>query len=185
MASVVGICNNALIKLGEDTIISLTEDSKQARLCAQIFNDTRDLVLRDHPWNFAVRRVELAQLTTTPAFGYNYEYQLPSNALRVLGMEDDDVEFKVEGRKLLTDESTAKITYIYQSDDPAEWDALFREALAAKLAAELAIPLADSNTLQANMVELYNRKISDARSANATEGTPEVITAETWLDVRY
>jgi len=41
MASTVDICNGALNQLGATTILSLTEDSKNARLCNNTFTNRR------------------------------------------------------------------------------------------------------------------------------------------------
>ena len=60
MASVVEICNGSLNQLGATTILSLTEDSKNARLCNQRYTQVRDAVFRSHPWNCLQKRVELA-----------------------------------------------------------------------------------------------------------------------------
>ena len=49
MASVVDICNSALNQIGASNIISLTEDSKAARLCNQRYTFVRDSVFRAHP----------------------------------------------------------------------------------------------------------------------------------------
>lgn len=184
MASIVGICNNALAKLGEDVIISLTENSKAARTCNLLFESIRDALLRSHPWNFAIRRVELAQLTTTPVFEWSYEYQLPTDCLRALMLEEDDIEFKIEGRKLLTDNDTAKLKYIARVEDPNEYDTLFAELLSARLAAEMAPILSDSTTLAQLMWELYQQKLKETRSMDAQEGSPENITANTWVESR-
>ena len=62
MASVLGICNSGLIKLGASTIMSLTEGTKNANLCNEQFAKLRDEVLRGHNWNFAIARAKLAQL---------------------------------------------------------------------------------------------------------------------------
>ena len=51
MASVVDICNGALNQLGATTIVSLTEDSKNGRLCNARYTQIRDSVFRSHPWN--------------------------------------------------------------------------------------------------------------------------------------
>lgn len=186
MASVVGICNNALIKDGQDVITALTEDSKAARLCNQLYEDVRDAVLRSHPWNCAVTRKALALLSSTPDWGYAYEYQLPTSpyCLRVLRMDYLDYEFKIEGCKLLTDQGAANILYIARITDPNQFDKLLIEAIAARLASELAYPLTASNTLSVNMWKLYESKLSEARGVDAQEGTPDEIEADTWLNER-
>ena len=103
MASKVSIANNALTELGADRIMSFTEDSDNARHINAIFDQCLDMMLQEHPWNFARYRQELAQGVETPDFDYDYQYTLPTNpyCLRVLRAEDD-INFVIEGRKLLS-----------------------------------------------------------------------------------
>jgi hypothetical protein len=186
MASVAGICNNALIEIGQDTITSLTENSKAARLCNQLYEDVRDAVLRSHPWNCAVTRATLGLLSSTPAWGYAYEYQLPTDpyCLRVLRMDYLDYEFKIEGRKLLTDQGTANILFIFRITDPNQFDKLLIETISGRLASKLAYPLSGSKTLGKEMWKLYESKLVEARGVDAQEGTPDEIEADTWLNER-
>jgi hypothetical protein len=182
--SVVQIINNALIKIGASAILTLTENSESARAANLIYEQVRDASIRDHVWNFAIRRVELAQNSTAPAFEFSYQYNLPSDCLRVLRMEDMGMYYKIEGGKLLTDEGTAKILYLSRVEDVNLFDALFVEALSARIAAELSVTLSESNTLYTNMMEIYQRKIADARSMDAQESGYQEIIADTWLDSR-
>ena len=182
--SVVQIVNNALIKIGASAILTLTENSEAARAANLIYEQVRDASIRDHVWNFAIRRVELAQNSTAPAFEFSYQYNLPSDCLRVLQMEDMGMYYKIEGGKLLTDEGTAKILYLSRVEDVNLFDALFVEALSARIAAELSVTLSESNTLYSNMMEMYQRKIADARSMDAQESGYQELIADTWLDSR-
>jgi hypothetical protein len=62
---------------------------------------------------------------------------------------------------------------------------MFVEALSARISAELAVTLAESNSLYQNMMEMYQRKILDARSMDAQEsGGQDEIVADTWLGSR-
>jgi hypothetical protein len=183
--SVVQIVNNALVKLGANAILSLTEDSEAARAANLIYEQIRDAVLRDHVWNFAKKRIELAKDSDTPAFEFSFQYTLPSDCLRVLQMEDLDMIYKIESGKLLTDESPAKILYVSRVEDVNLFDSMFVEALSARISAELAVTLAESNSLYQNMMEMYQRKILDARSMDAQEsGGQDEIVADTWLGSR-
>ena len=182
--SVVQIVNNALVKIGANAILTLTEDSEAARAANLIYEQIRDACIRDHVWNFAVNRVELAQNSTAPAFEFSYQYNLPSDCLRVLQMQDMSTLYKIEGGKLLTDDGTAKILYLARVEDVNLFDAMFVEAFSARLAAELSVTLSESNTLYSNMMEMYQRKISDARSMDAQESGYIEIVADTWLDSR-
>jgi len=191
MATEVSICANALRRLGDDPITSLTDDTERARLCNAFYSDARDAVLRSHPWNFAITRATLAQLSDTPAYGFNYQYALPTNpyCLRVLEMEYKDYIFKVEnvathGRVLLTDEGTAKILYIARITDTTLFDAMFVDTLTAKLAVDLAYPVTNSMQVQTNMQKLYQLKLSEARSIDGQEGFIDDLVSDTFTDFR-
>lgn len=191
MASEVAIVNAALIKIGEATIVSLSDASKPARLGNAIYGDIRDAVLQAHPWNFALARASLAANVIAPAWGFTYAYDFPSTpdyCLRVLSIESDGIQgvvWKTEGRQIVTDEGAPlNILYIKQVTDPALFTPLFRECLAARLAAELAEPLKQSGPMKEMMEQLYVRKIQEARTADAQEGTPDDITADEWLTAR-
>jgi len=191
MATEVSICSNALRKLGDDPITSLTEDTERARLCNAFYESSRDSLLRSHPWNFAITRATLAKLSSTPAYGFAYQYALPTDpyCLRVLEMEYQDYIFKIEnlatvGRVLLSDESTAKILYIGRITDTALFDSLFVDTLTAHLALKLAYPITNSVTLQAQMQKLYQAKLSEARSVDGQEGFIDDLVSDTFTDFR-
>ena len=185
MASEVQLCNLALAKVGNEQITSLTENSKAARLCNLVYEPMRDATLRAHPWNFAIKRIELAANTLTPAYEYNTQFTLPSDFLRLIGTNMlDTAKFTVEGNQLLCNASALKIKYIYAVTDPNVFDRLFNEALSARIAAELSIAMTDNRSLTVDLFNLFSTKLSDARTADATEGTPDDITADTWLNSR-
>tara|TARA_R110000822_G_scaffold98351_5_gene222535 strand:+ start:2229 stop:2810 length:582 start_codon:yes stop_codon:yes gene_type:complete len=185
MASVVQICNLALAKIGDEQITSLTENSKAARLCNLVYEPMRDATTRAHPWNFAVTRVALAADVTAPTYEYDARFALPSDFLRLLGTDLlDTAKFLVESGYILCDASTLNIRYVQQVTDPNRYDWLFIEALSARIAAELAIAIADNRALSVDLFNLFSTKLADARTADATEGTPEDLTADTWLNSR-
>jgi hypothetical protein len=182
--SVVAIVNNALIKVGANSITSLTENSEAARAANLVYAQLRDTVLRDHPWNFAVTRAACALDSNTPAFDWSYQYFLPDGCLRVLRLQYVDQEYEVEGRLILTNASPCNIKYIAQVTDPNLFDAMFIEALSARIAAELAVTLAESSTLAKMMSEVYREKIMDARSIDGMESGNRQLEGSTWLDSR-
>ena len=191
MATEVSICSNALRRLGDDPITSLTDHSERARLCNAFYEDARDACLRSHPWNFAITRASLTQLSDSPVYGYDYQYALPTNpyCLRVLAMEFEDYIFKVEnfstqGRVLLTDEETAKIIYIARITDTTLFDSLFVDTLITKLASDLAYPVTNSLKVQEQMYRLYQLKLSEARSIDGQEGFIDDLVSDTFTDFR-
>lgn len=188
MSSSTQICNIALSKIGEDTILSLSENSRSARICNLIYSDMRQAVLRSSHWNFAITRVELALLTTTPVYGFGHQFQLPSDMLKIIGTSYDsynDVKYHIEGDRLLTSESSISITYIKDFTDEGKFDPLFREALSARIAAEAAVFLTDDEPLHDRMMIEFQTKIAIARSANSQEGTPRGLETTTWTNSRF
>jgi hypothetical protein len=184
--SAVGLANQALFMLGQKSIISMTEDSEAARLCNGRYAYNRDATLRSYPWNCAMARATLALSGTAPIWGYDHKYALPTVplCLRVLSMEES-YKWKVEGRFLATDADTCNILYIAQVTDVTEMEVLLREAIAARLAADICFALTGSSTQQDKMWAIYEQKIRQAKSIDAQEGTPEDITDDTFNDSRY
>ena len=196
MASVVDICNSALNQIGASNIIALTEDSKAARLCNQRYEFIRDATFRAHPWNSLTIRVSLAPDATAPVFEFTQQFTLPTEpfCLRVLGLSDPNILYRIEGRKLLCNASTVEMIYIGRVVDPNEYDTLLIETLAAALAADLAYPLVGSSALGANMYSLYQTKLTEARFVDATEDNQintSVVTegrqvaADTFINARF
>ena len=193
MASIVGICNGALNQLGATTILSLTEDSKNARLCNSRFTQVRDALFRTHPWNCLQKRIQIAADSTAPAWGFSFAYTLPADCLRLLRILDYDSNYKVEGRKILSNTSTMKILYISRVTDPNEYDELLRETLSASLSADIAFAVTSNNTTSQNMYQLYQEKLKDARFVDSTEGQnveqdlgmTDVIDAGTFINSRF
>lgn len=173
MASTIHVCNLALAKLGARTIESLTENSKEARLCALFLDSSRDELLRAHPWNFAAARATLARLSEPPAFGYARAFQLPPDCLRVRRLNGDvRAVFEIEGRQLLTDQDQARILYTARVEDPTRFDPLFVQALAARLAAELCVPIAKSAALAERLWKLSELMAERAGLEDARESSP-------------
>jgi hypothetical protein len=170
MASEVDICNGALNQLGASTILSLTEDSKNARLCNARYTQIRDSIFRSHLWNCLMKRVELAKDTETPSWGFSYQFTLPADCLRVVTILNYDYDYKIEGRKILANHGTVKIQYVSRITDPNQYDELLRECISAGLAADIAYGITSSNPVSSNMYALFQDKLREARFVDATEG---------------
>lgn len=184
------ICNLALMRLGAMPILSMDQQCKAAIALKANFDLILLIVLRDHPWNFAEKRASLAQLSEAPLFGYDYAYQLPVDRVRVLGLVggedklDPTLDFKIEGDQLLTNQTSAKIQYIYKVTDPAKFDAKFSSALASRLAAEIAYHLTGAAAMKKQMMAEYLQELADARSIDAQENPPEIYSTNDWMDAR-
>jgi hypothetical protein len=186
MPSVVDTINEALDRVGERPITSLSDGTPPANLASRMWPNTRDKVLRDHPWNFAVKRTITAPDTAAPDWGFLYQHSLPSNCLRLIEIRDlDRDQYQLESNKILTDEDTLYIRYIARITDPNEYDALFFDAVATRLAFDMCESLNQSNSKQKLLWDQYQDAIKRARSTDAVENPPSVFAEDRWIEVRY
>lgn len=183
--SVVDICNNALIRIGSDTITSLNDVDKNSTACNAIYVQARDMLLRQHLWNFAIKRAQLAQETTAPAFGFKYSYPLPSDFVRTVKLEDTRSHFKIEQGKLLTDDSTVKLIYIARIEDPTKFDPLFVEALTLTLAIKLTYIGIGSNSREQALKEEFNKVMFIAKQVDGQDDIPDSLDASTYLESKW
>jgi len=191
MASVVNICNSALNLIGASTISALTEDTKNARLCNQRYSPVRNRIFRSHNWNCLVKRVELAQNSTGPVMEYTYAYALPSDCLRVLRIYngttnsiESDLEYKIEGKNVITNQTTVYLVYTSLDTDPNNYDAYLREAISHQLGADLAYAITNNATLAKNLMARADERLREARFIDSTENSLETIEATEFTNAR-
>ena len=180
----VGICNSALLKVGAYQISSLSDNTRASNTCAQMYPVLRDEVMRASPWRFALAQIVLATPDgTAPPFGYNAAYDIPANVLRV--WQVDTNPWTEIGNQILCEKADGiNCLCIVQNTDPTSWDAQFAEALAFRLASEIALSLVQSVPLKQEMDKNYKETLAAARSSNAVIGTPERFIADFWSKSR-
>jgi hypothetical protein len=188
VTSSVQIMNSALIKLGAERIASEDESNLRAKLCKEQYPKRRDMLLRAHPWKFAVRRSELAAVDPKPDdFGdWGYVFQLPTDVCRILQLVDICAEtpWDTENQYLLIDESEVTIRYISRITDVTKFDDNFIEALAWDLAADIAFALTQKQDLADSCVKRAEKELALARSFNAQQGSVQRVQAEDFLNAR-
>lgn len=186
------VANMAVTTLDETHISSLDDDTVLGRFMASQFGFVRDEMLCLHPWVFAKKRAVLAPLGTAPAFGWAYQYLLPSDCLRLLPLRQNGahngrlVPFEAEGRMILTDAGTAlPIHYIRKVTNASEYHPLFARAFGERLAVLAAQRVTGKSGYVDKAIALYRAALADAYMTNALDsGTPEEQNRQGILDVR-
>jgi len=182
----VEICNSALVKIGAEFINDFSDDSTEARLCNLRYDFIRRKVLRGHPWNFALKRVQLAKIAAVPLYQFESQFILPQDVLRVIELADasDLVDWVVEGRVLLANQSTAKIKYIANITDTSQFDAHFDEVIAWELAWDLVYKITESISLRQQLRDDLKDEKPRAMSFDAQEGQLQSVESNEWIDAR-
>lgn len=162
------ICNVALTFLGEEVIGDIADNVQ----CVLYYPTCRDHLLRKHTWNFAEKRQTLAQITAGPIFEFKYKFQLPNDYIKVIRLYNDDTEYRIEGKTLLTNSSSVKLIYTARIIDPNVFDSMFITALQFRLASYLAIGLKQSNSLFDQFRNYAEEEVFNAQVKDSQEGTP-------------
>ena len=173
MASEVQIAKLALQHIGDRWDISdLTEATPEAEQVNLVFDDTRDALLRQHPWNFAKKYASPATLSGTVPGNWTYMYTYPTDAVRVNGIIDPletgtPIKFEVarnasDVKVILTDQEAAEFFYTARIIDTVQFDPEFTMALSYALAARLAMPLTGERAIMGDMDTLARNIVNSA-----------------------
>lgn len=184
MASSLEICNMALAAIGQDPIMSLEDNAKSARLCRQVYDNTKKSVLRAYPWTFAIHRAHLARELDGPVYGFENSFKLPVDCLRLVSVNLSDGEFKVERNRILTNFGAVAVRYVKNVSDESEMDAQFIEALATQLASKIVISLTNDSQVLQYLKQLYTEQILLAMNTQAIEDSQQEVIEGNWLTSR-
>jgi len=191
MASKISIANQALSWVGASLITSFSDESTEAAIISANYDGVRDAVLEDRAWTFATRRVSLTPVLTPPDFGYSYQFAVPADCLRVLTVRNDrqaqgpnHLDWAREMGRILCDSDKIYMKYLSRVDDPLQYSPGFVQCMAARLAADIAIPLAGSRSLQSDMWGLYQKKLADAKTLDGMQGRAQDVGKHRFVAVR-
>lgn len=192
-SSEVEICNIALSLLAVEPITSLDDKTTEARLCKANYANVRDAVLEDADWTFAMVRGTPAKLSDPVPWGYTAAFQRPSGCLRVTVVKQSDsgdpdrsdrINWQLEKTHIVANADKIYIKYVERVTDVTLFSPMFVQALAQRLAAELAIPLTESNALHTKYWELYVMKRDEAASVDGMQGVQPSAEANRLIRVR-
>lgn len=171
-ATAVSICSNALLMLGAKTVNDLNEDSERARLCSNLYETVRDDILRAHPWNCAIKRVQLAPDADPPAFGYSARFTLPGDWLRTLTLEGA-ADYCVEGRAILCNARALNLRYVFRNANEATWDSALVNVMTLAMAARIAYAVTQSTSMEQVRMQELDYALRKARAVDGQEDPPQ------------
>ena len=200
MASLTDLLNDSLSQIGAASITAIDDGSVTANHCQRLYPALRDALIRGHHWNWAMVRVELAQDATPPTTEFAFAYTIPSDCLKIVEFAGADIDtsvsiplfdsrtsfyfqYRVEGRKILTNYGTAFIVYLARIENPDLWDPLFYQALATWLASKLASAITKDEKKALELMKIAQEILLPyAMAVDGQEGSvsPNVSDALTW-----
>ena len=140
---------------------------------------------------FLHKRDQLSQNSTAPVIEYTYAYALPSDCLRVLKIHNgttdsiaSSLDYKLEGRNIVTDEGTIYLIYIALDTDPNNYDVYLQESISHMLASDLAYAITNNATLAKNYLERADERLREARFIDATENALGTVESSEFTDAK-
>lgn len=192
------ICNLALSYLSKGKITSMEDNTEEAAQCKIHYEHDRRLLLRQYPWNFAKRVTKLALLADTmPGFDYTYAYPAECLAVRFVfdeehaaEREDDQQNFDVvmasgSQKAIATNVELAWCEYTFNTKDVDMFPDEFIEALAHYMAANMAMVLTGSASIQQTQFQLYQECTEMAKNYTAQERRKQTVYHEDYAKARF
>lgn len=168
----VDICNTALLIVGAEEITSFDDETREAKVCNQMYETILDATLQKFPWRFSLTTVQLAQLTNPPEaadeFGFDNAYQLPSDSLRVIRTDTATDDYLIFGNILLSNELEVRVEYQFSVSED-QFPAYFRRALEWEIAAVLAMTLEDQAGKYQLLQNKADRELAIAKNIDSQE----------------
>lgn len=183
------ICNLALSRVGVRKLIdALSDPGTEAKACNAVYALSRDTVLASYSWPFATRRSVLAELAVVERTDWAHVYALPADCLEpqaiVLAGDRNPqagsrIAFEIEANDdasapvILTDQEEAELLYTAGVTNPVLFPPHFSDALAWRIAEEIAYSLPVKPGLASQMRQGYELAIQRAKIAALVARQPD------------
>lgn len=166
------LCSMALLKLGEQPIQSLQDDTASAKLSRTLFDTAIDSLVALHPWHFATAEIKLQKNT-------DGHFIVLTNVLRILKTSGHII-----GNKIYSDEDGITIFAIVRTV-PDLFPSYFISLAATRLAMEFCVPLTGDQTLFRTLVSLYETELQTAKFIDSTTAQSSVIKDFSLISTRF
>lgn len=177
------VCKLSLDLLQGGSVSDITSASTSIEeVCGRWYDHTRRKLLRQHPWNFAIKRAELAASATAPLFGASKQFPVPADFLRLLQVVDEDSRiieteaYFFENRNLMmrwNEDDIARIVYVSDEEDVTKFDDLFIDLLAVEIALSMAYLVTQNNANIERLGGVRKTLIMAAKAVDGQERPPE------------
>ena len=187
----IDIASRALIMIGSNPISSFTDDTTEALVTNNIYEEIIESTLCRARWRFATEQQQLSLLANAPTGRYEYAYQIPTSpqCLQIISITENDVNIQYAryGDKIFVDghgsQSKLIMDYIFRQDE-SEFPPYFRLAVEYKLASVFAGAIARDSAMVREFDNLAERQILIARNTESSETTTKKLATDRFINER-
>lgn len=176
MTTSVSIASQALSLLRANTISSFSDETNEAEICNQLYDQHIKYLLSVFPWTFATKKRQLSQDSTDPVNEYTYSHIIPSEALLIWALfnsdnvgatpvQDYDIYGTDTARRIFSNYESLYADYTFYPNE-SQWPHYFAELAAVSFASKIAIPV----TGNADLAKLYEEQANGGPSSNYKGG---------------
>ena len=166
------LCSMALLKLGEQPLVSLTSDTAAAQLARTLCDVTLNSLLSSHPWRFATDAVLIERDTDGNLI-------IPENVLRILKCNGH-----VCGKKIFSHSDNVKLLAVVNVD-VEDFPSYFISLAATRLSMEFCMPLTGNQQMFRTLVSLYESELQTAKFIDSTTDSDAGVRDFSLINVRF
>ena len=193
-SSKIEIYNMALGFCGTRLVGSPNEPTPESIQCELFWDRARRSALRDYPYRFATRRLQLPAKEMPAVYSqeWRYAYGIPDGVLKVVRVHDGrargnkapySIEHGEGGEIILCDIPQAMADCTVDVTDISRWDETFIAAMARKLACLIVVPLLKDDKKLGALTQMYQAAIPPSEGADGSESYDRR-DADSWLQAR-
>ncbi|EAP6674960.1 hypothetical protein PC032_004848, partial [Salmonella enterica] len=100
---------------------------------------------------------------------------LPGDLIRVLSVGEpwDDIDYRIEGSRLLANIDTIRLRYIFRNEDESTWDAALVDVAEMTMQSKLAYAVTGSTSLRDSLAQEAAFLLKQAKAVDGQEDPPE------------
>jgi hypothetical protein len=185
--SAIDICSRALILIGAEPITSFEDDTSEALIAGNMYEDIARTNLTSTRWRFATNQAILNRLTDAPTGRFDSAYQLPEYLfLHAVTVRDFQIEYNVYGNKVFCDADPADVLiadYTYRASE-VDWPSYFSVCVEYAMAVVFATALIRDTSLSNLMSTQYDFLMAKARSTDSQQQTTRKIVTSRFITNR-
>ena len=185
--SAIDICSRALILVGAEPITSFSDDTSEALIAGNMYEDIARTNLTSTRWRFATNQSILNRLSDAPTGRFTAAYQLPEyiflHAVTVRGYQ---IEYNVYGNKVFCDADVSDeliADYTYRAEE-VDWPSYFSICVEYAMATVFATALIRDQSLAVLMDQQYTNLLAKARSIDSQQQTTRKVTTSRFITNR-